>query len=197
MAEEKKTPKAEKKETPGYVKANTLADVLDLSKGRITQLTDEGVLKKYKLEAGVRYNLIESIRAYVRFLRDKLNQKVSSPLNDKKTEIEIRLKTAKAEKAEMELKELTGNMYRWEDVKAVTNGYVFEVRSMLLGLPGRLARDVAPEMTAEEASVIIRKEVSEILLSLSHYEYDPEVYAKRIRERNGAILDVEDTEEED
>lgn len=193
---ENTTPKKEVKETPGYVKGNTLADVLDLSKGRITQLTDEGVLKKYHLAVGVRYNLIESIRAYVRFLREKLNQKSDSPLNDKKTEIEIRLKTAKAERAEMELKEFQGSMYRWEDVKAVMNGYVFEVRSMLMGVPGRLARDLAPEQTPEEVSVRVRDEMNEILENLSRFQFDPEVYMRRIRERNGAADYEQDEDEE-
>jgi hypothetical protein len=56
---------------------------------------------------------------------------------------------------------------------------------MMIALPGRLAIDVVGAKTAAEASNMIRAEAYKILEELSNYRYDPEVYAKRVRERQG------------
>ena len=52
-------------------------------------------------------------------------------------------------------------------------------------LPGRLAVDVTGAATPAEASEIIRTEVYKILTELAGYKYDPEVYARRVRDREG------------
>ena len=86
-------------------------------------------------------------------------------------------------------------MHRSEDVEAVITDLVYLIRSMLVALPGRLAVDAAQAQTAAEASVIIRKEVYKILEELADYQYDPEEFAKRVREREGWIQT--EIEEED
>ena len=57
--------------------------------------------------------------------------------------------------------------------------------SSLLSLPGRLGVDVATVSSAAECSEVIKKAVCEVLDDLSHYEYNPEEYKKRVRERQG------------
>ena len=76
-------------------------------------------------------------------------------------------------------------MHRSEDVEAVMTDLVYSIRSMLVALPGRLAVDVSSAATAAEASDIIRAEVYKILEELAGYKYDPEVYARRVRDREG------------
>ena len=56
---------------------------------------------------------------------------------------------------------------------------------MIIALPGRLAVDVANVSTAAEASDLIRSEAYKILEELANYRYDPDVYARRVREREG------------
>lgn len=188
MAADKKS-----KEVPGYVKATDLAGLLDLTKGRITQLTTEGVLVKHKTAAGERYVLVDSIHAYIRYLRKLLDDKRETGLDEKKAEADIRLKNIKAEHLELQLKELRGQLHRFEDVQAITNAMVFEVRSQILSLPGRLAVNIAPEMSPEEASVMVRKEIYDILNGLSRFEYDPVKYQDLAQER----LKISLTEDED
>ena len=72
-----------------------------------------------------------------------------------------------------------------EDVEAVMTDLVYSIRSMLVALPGRLAVDVSSAATAAEASDIIRAEVYKILEELAAYKYDPEEYARRVRDREG------------
>ena len=57
----------------------------------------------------------------------------------------------KAEMAKLELMELQGSMHRSEDVRAMTEDLVYTMRSALLSLPGRLARDAAEAASAAEA----------------------------------------------
>jgi hypothetical protein len=87
-------------------------------------------------------------------------------------------------------------MHRSEDVAAMTSDLVYAIRGMIIALPGRLALDVANNNNAPECSEIIRKECYLILEELSHYEYDPEAYAKRVREREGWIQVVDDEPDE-
>ena len=93
----------------------------------------------------------------------------------------------------MQREELEGQMHRSEDVEAVLTDLVFEIRGMITALPGRLAMDTAQIKTPEEESIRIRDEVNEILTALSSYQYDPERFKRRAKERKGAeIIDDEE-----
>jgi len=97
-----------KEETPGYCKAEDLASLFALSSQDISQLTRDGVLKKRDTPAGKRYNVVESTRSYVQYLRDKADDREEkSTLESEKLEIlkaESRIMQAKADVAEMEAK---------------------------------------------------------------------------------------------
>ena len=58
------------------------------------------------------------------------------------------------------------------------------------------AKDLAAETSPTECSKMIKAEVSAILDQLAKYKYDPEVYKKRVRERQG-WSDLEEEDEED
>ena len=85
----------------------------------------------------------------------------------------------------MQLKELEGKMHRSEDVEAVTDDLVYTIRSMIMALPGRLAMDIVQVESASEASALIRSECYKILNELANYQYNDEVYRRRVREREG------------
>lgn len=143
-------------------------------------LRDDGVIKQ---SSAGRYRLDESIQAiYDRATRRQQNEEVEKT-NAAKLKAEAAMKVAKAQIAGMEAKELSGQMHRAEDIKALTEDLIFAFRHALRALPGRLAMDVAAAQTAPEASAIIRQEVDLILKELSQYKYDPEKYAERVRER--------------
>ena len=116
-------------------------------------------------------------------------------LEERKTDAEATLKEAKAEIAQLELKELLGKMHRSEDVEAMTTDLVYAIRGALTALPGRLAVDVIRAGSAAEASAVIRCEVNKILEELAAYRYDPEAYARRVSERTG--MENEENEDED
>lgn len=94
-------------ETPGYCRAEDLASLFALSSQDISQLTRDGVLKKRDTPAGKRYNVVESTRTYVQYLRDKAADS-NDALEREALEAEVRFKQAKAEIAELEAQELRG-----------------------------------------------------------------------------------------
>lgn len=166
-----------------------VADIFGVDPRRIQQLTKEGVLTATRQGHANRYDLFETVRQYIRYLSEKANGR-APPKQDldaesRKLEAEADFKRSKADMAALQLKELEGTMHRSEDVQAVMTDLIYTIRSMLMALPGRLAVDVAAAVSAAQASDIIRSEVYEILDKLSGYKYDPEEYAKRVREREG------------
>ena len=54
--------------------------------------------------------------------------------------------------------------------------------------------DTAELETPAETSARIQEEVNEVLLSLSQYQYDPEEYKKRVKDRQGwaSVEEIED-----
>lgn len=191
-----KKPKTE--ETPGYCKTEDLANLFGLTGQWINQLTRDGVIKRRDTPAGKRYNVVESVRAYTQYLRDKAANRADKGVPEdkelEKFEAEIKIKKAKADIAELEAQELQGIMHRSEDVAAMTEDLIYTVRDSLLALPGRLAVDVAGASTAAEAAEIVKREVYAVMKELSQYQYDPAKYAERVRERMDWEGDVDDDE---
>lgn len=184
MATPKKTPPAEQ---PGFVKTAEVASLLELTPQWVRDLTRQGILKKYNMPAGERYNLIECVKAYIKYLREKvaIKEVKANPWEETRQQAEADLKRSKADMAALQLKELEGKMHRSEDVEAVMTDIVYAIRSMLMALPGRLAVDVTGARSAAEASELIRAEVYKILGELAGYKYDPDEYARRVRDREG------------
>ena len=139
----------------------------------------------------------EATKDYIKYLRQQLDKKQgnqNSKLDTDKLQAEVDIKNAKARVAELQLAELEGTMHRAEDVEAMTTDLVFSIRSALMAMPWRLAVDTAELETPAETSARIQEEVNEVLLSLSQYQYDPEEYKKRVKDRQGwaSVEEIED-----
>ena len=167
--------------------AQVIAQIFGVTTRRVEQLKAEGIIKGQGRPT--KYDLLPTIQAYIKYLSDKANgrekKETNAGLETGKLEAEKRIKTAKAEMAELELKELRGSMHRASDVEAITTDHVLYMRSMLLALPGKLAVDVAALDTAPECANRIKQEVNHVLLSLADYRYDPDEYHRRVLERRG------------
>lgn len=164
----------------------TIAKLFGVTTRMIEYLKTEGIIQGQGKP--IKYDLYPTIQAYIQYLKEKANGKIK-PGDDQqnesaKLEGEARIKQAKAEMAELQLKELRGEMHRAEDVQAVMTDHVLMIRSILMGLPNKLAVSVTGARSTAEAAEIIKKEVYFILHELSNYEYDAEEYKKRVRERN-------------
>ena len=172
--------KSEKISTSTLASVAELAAVLGLSSNRIYQLSQDGIISS--AQRG-KYPLADSVQRYIAYLgRDAVTED-EAKLEKAKKAAEVTLKTSKAHIAKMEADELRGKMHRSEDVAAMTEDLIYEIRGALIALPGRLAVDVAACSSAAEAAEIVRREVYQIMGELAGYQYDPDKYAERVRER--------------
>lgn len=178
----------------------TIALLFGVTDRRVQQLAKEGIIPVEQRKP-YRFDLLPTIRAYIKYLSDKAygkEEKSTATVQAEadKLRADADLKRSKADIADLQLKELEGKMHRSEDVEAMTNDLVYTVRSMIMALPGRLAVDVVNAKSAAEASVIIRSEVNKILNELANYQYDPEAYRRRVRDREGWDFQLEDEADE-
>lgn len=167
--------------------AQVIAKIFDVSVRRVEQLNQEGIIKGQGRP--IKYDLLPTIKAYIKFLSDKAygrdKKEKNSDLEKEKLEGEARIKQAKAEMAELELEELRGELHSAEDVEDIITDHVLYFRSMLMAVPGKLAVDLAGTHTAAEQADRVKKEINYILECLADYQYDPDEYKKRVRERQG------------
>lgn len=167
--------------------SQVIAKIFGVSTRRVEQLKTEGIIKGQGKPT--KYDLLPTIQAYIKYLSDKANgrekKQTDAQLETEKLEAEGRIKKAKAEMAELELKELKGELHRASDVEAITTDHVLFLRSMLVALPGKLAVDLAEISTAPEAAERVKQEVYGILERLAEYKYDPDEYKNRVMERQG------------
>lgn len=169
--------------------AKYIANLFGVSVRRVQQYTQDGVISTVETNGRRKYDLVKTVQDYVNYWKAKATNQEKSQKDSRnesdKLDAEVRLKNAKAEMAELELEELRGTLHSAEDVEAVMSDHVLLIRSMLLAMPGRLAVDVCNAKTPAEAADIVKKECSAMLEQLADYEYDPDVYQRRVRERYG------------
>lgn len=167
--------------------SQVIAKIFGVSVRRVEQLNKEKIIKGEGNP--LKFDLLPTIKAYIKYLSDKANSKIKSNEDSKneskKLDGDARYKDAKAEIYELKLKELKGEMHKAEDVEDIMTDHVLQLRAVLMSLPGKLAVDCAASDSAAEAAEIIKKEVYRILKRLSEYEYNEEEYKRRVREREG------------
>lgn len=180
--------------------SDIIAKLFGVTERRVQQLAKEGVIPVAQ-QRPYKFDLLPTVQAYIKHLSEKANGKEQKSTDTVQAEAdklraEADLKQSKAKIADMQLKELEGKMHRSEDVEAMTNDLVYTVRSLIMALPGRLAMDVVQAASANEASALIRSECHKILNELAGYKYDPEVYQRRVRDREGWSVPLEDEADE-
>ena len=172
-----------------YRTSAQVGKIFHLTSKRIQQLVADGVIETVETPKGRRYDWDKTVEMYVSHLADKANgrekKETVANLEEKKLQQEVRLKTAKAEIAELELKEIQGKMHKAEDVEAIFTDHVLFLRGLLLAMPNKLAVDLAGEHTAAEQAETVKREVYYILNNLADYRYDAEEYKRRVLERQG------------
>lgn len=169
-----------------FIKTATLCAMTGKTKQWIGQLVSDGILHQHSTPHGLLFDATEAVRAYCIMLEERAKEKGDKETiaaEKEKLNADVSIKKAKAIISVLEAKELQGKMHRSEDVQAVTEDFVYTIRSLLLALPGRLAMDTAAASTPAETAEIIRKEVFALMETCSRYRYDSKKYEERVRER--------------
>jgi phage terminase Nu1 subunit (DNA packaging protein) len=146
-----------------------IARLLDLSVRRVQQLSREGVIPK--AERG-QYDLIGSVRGYVRYLRDQaLKAQAGAP--DYAAE-RARFIRARADLAEMEAEEKRRSLIAAEQIEAAWIAVLALLRTRLLALPDRLAPQVFEQSTVGDTRNLIRAAIREVLDDLAQPDIELE-----------------------
>ncbi len=178
-----------------YVKTADLCAMFGVSNQWLGQLVSQGTLAKIQTENGKLFNLVDSVKSYIESLSEKVKKSEEEKKLDKaKATAEVKLKVAKAAITELQAKELQGKMHRSEDVQMFTQGLIDMIKSALISLPGQLAVDASLCETAEEAQILIKDAVKEILREISEFDYDPDKYEALVRERQNLDEKQDDDE---
>lgn len=83
------------------VDVGMLAEMLEVSKRRVYQLHEEGIVYKSNKKRG-RYLLQASVISYIRFIKGEQNQGSENPLQNQKLEATVRIQMATAQAKERE-----------------------------------------------------------------------------------------------
>ena len=150
-----------------------IARLLDLSERRVQQLSREGVIPK--AERG-QYDLIGSVRGYVRYLRDQAT-KAQAGAPDYAAE-RARFIRARADLAEMEAEEKRGALIAAEQIEAAWIAVLALLRTRLLALPDRLAPQVFEQSTVGDTRNLIRTTIREVLDDLAQPDVQLEASAE-------------------
>jgi len=99
----------------------------------------------------------------------------------------IRLTNAQADKVELEVEELHGNLIPLDKMKAMWAGVLGNFRAKILSMPTRLAPLIATQKDPKKIEKIVKDFCNEALNALS--EYDPEAHQERKKRRQGSTKD--------
>lgn len=145
----------------------TLAKLFNLTERRIQQLARDGIIPKP--EKSGRYDLIGCVQGYVKYLQDRASGRTEIEPQD--TYIErARLLKAQADKTELEVKAMNGELIAADEIESLWSGLVASFRARLLALPVRCAHKVMSLKTYQEIESVLRAHVFEALSELSRYD---------------------------
>lgn len=144
-----------------------LLDVLEISRGRISQLEAEGLIKR---AAKNEYYAAESIRNYIRFLRDKpanLPDGTGTDYNAERT----RLTKIKADLAEFEKEQVSNKLIPSADVEQAWSMMVSNAKTRLLSIPVKVASALfAAQNNMNAIREIVEIQIIEALQELSNVQ---------------------------
>ena len=153
---------AEKK-FDGLVNATFLAELFNLTDRRIQQLVKDKILEKSGRE---KYKFLHAVKAYIRFLQERGYEK-TGPINSHSEK--ARLIKAQADKAEIEVAVMRGEMVPIETVCDEVDKMLKAFRERALNLPTKVSPTVFNQKSVDGVRKIISNEVDEVLSELKSF----------------------------
>ena len=152
-----------------------IARLLDLTERRVQQLANEGVIPK---ESRGQYDLIESVRGYIRSLRNQIDSGVTAKVTVLENE-RARLTRARASLAELTESERRDRLVPAEQIEEFLLAILSRVRQGILSLPSRVAPRVHDANTIPEVERLILGYCKEVLEEISKTQVDFKVILER------------------
>ena len=127
----------------GYSTKDTICQLFGLSSRRIEQLVADGVITRTKTKAGVRFETVQTIQKYVKYLSDKAYGKdrseAEAKLKEQKLKADIALKESQGELHKLRTDIAAGRYISVEEVKLDYSRFFVQFKKFALSLPSRLA----------------------------------------------------------
>ena len=134
--------------TVTIVTTQVICQLLVMSRQRLEQLVNDGVIKRHSKGHFV---LVDTIQAYVKWMRDDARR-------SSKSAADSRVRDARAHEIEIRTAERMGRLVAIEDFFAMIEGLVGIFRSEVGGLPARVTRDLTLRKKLEqETNELIRR----------------------------------------
>lgn len=148
-----------------HVNSEVMLEIMECSPTTLTDMKKQGLMVQPVY--GV-YDLIPSIRNYLKKLKNKASATTAEGVLDFHEE-KARLTKMQADKAEMEVKELAGELVRVEELIDAWHEILMDCKGKILSIPSKLATLVADIENPAEAQELIEDHLREALEELSEY----------------------------
>nr|BDD46852.1 hypothetical protein 17 [bacterium] len=152
--------------SPSYP-VSTIAKLFNLTERRVQQLAKEGVIPKANKG---KYELVPCVQGYIHYLQERALGKDAAP-QDTYTE-RARLLKAQADKTELEVGTLKGNLIPIEQAETTWQGFVTACRARLLSIPAKSAHQIITLKEVKEIERFLKRNITEALAELAAYEPD-------------------------
>tara|TARA_R110000850_G_scaffold88334_1_gene189736 strand:- start:2 stop:586 length:585 start_codon:yes stop_codon:yes gene_type:complete len=142
--------------------ADAMSHVLQVKAPMMTNYRQRGLI--VQPEHG-KYDLVATVRKVLEATKNGSNSDEGHDFQIEKA----RLTKAQADKAEMEVSELSGDLVQVEDVVDEWQSQLMDMKGKLLSIPSKLATLVADMGSPAEVQELIDDYIREALLELSNY----------------------------
>lgn len=148
--------------------ASTIAKLLSITERRVHQLVKEAILPK---ASRGNYDLVQSVQGYIKYLRARSLGTADMDANNPNIAVErVRLIKMQADRLAMDIDEEKGRLLDAEEAARGWDNLIAHCRAVLLGIPNRLANQVAAINNAQEIAQILKQAIYEALIELSTTE---------------------------
>ena len=141
-----------------------IAKLLKLSERRIQQLAKEGIIPK--AERG-KYDIVNSVHGYIDYLKAKAGGEFTA---EEVLKNKNKLLKAKAELAEIDKMNASGELIPKGEVKKTWLELVHKLKQKLLSIPNKVAPVVVTIKSINEIKLIIQDKIYEALYEISSDE---------------------------
>lgn len=183
---------AEEKTNGGqFVKVDIIAQIFEVSVRRVQQLTQDGIIKTDEVPGeGRRYELVPTIKKYIRYLSDKAYGKGKSEkeaeLRQQKLEAEIALKESQGEMHRMRAEIAAGKYVDVDEVALDYQKFFVTFKRFALSIPSRLVSMISDSLEPLEARRVEKEmnaEVKRMLRAFVVAGYTPEPGEEKPRKK--------------
>lgn len=158
------------RDTGGLYPKKTIAELFGVTERRVEQLAQKKIIPK--AGKGV-FDLGPTVQAYIRYLHGLANGAISadtSELNQRLLQAQADEREARASMAKLELAEMEGRLHDAADVKKIMTDVIVALRSRILGLPSKLATQLADLNDPTSVASVLRDGLGDTLTELAGYD---------------------------